>query len=134
MKSILSETNNLWGSSFFPKHLKFYVGFGNEEKNWENIFRFQIIAFELVALNTRFYWDRILFTGFPYVKKQSQHFRYYSDRTFQVHFLSEWSRNMTNILPLKFKQCFGVFNMLTSQKCSDTRLFRHLSNLAFCSL
>ena len=34
---------------------KFYLGFRNEEKNSEEIFRFQIIAFELVGLNTRFY-------------------------------------------------------------------------------
>ena len=35
------------------------------------------IAFKLVALNTRFYWERILVIGCQYVKKQSQDFRYY---------------------------------------------------------
>ena len=30
---------------------------------------FDIIAFELVALNTRFYWERILLIGFQYVNK-----------------------------------------------------------------
>ena len=35
------------------------------------------IAFELVALNTRCYWERILVIGCQYVKKQSQDFRYY---------------------------------------------------------
>ena len=37
----------------------------------------QIIALELVALNTRFYWERILFIFFQYFNKQSQDFRYY---------------------------------------------------------
>ena len=31
-------------------------------------------------------------------------------------------------------QCFWPFNMLTVHKCSDTRLFGHLSNPAFCNL
>ena len=37
----------------------------------------QIIALELVALNTRFYWQRILLILFQYFNKQSQDFRYY---------------------------------------------------------
>ena len=37
----------------------------------------EIIAFELVALNTRFYWERMPFIGYQYVNKQSQDFRYY---------------------------------------------------------
>ena len=35
---------------------------------------FEIIAFEFVALNTRFYWERILVIGCQYVNKQSQDF------------------------------------------------------------
>ena len=88
----------------------------------------------MVALNTGLYWQRILFIRCQYVNKQSWDFRYYEDRIFQAHFLSDWSRNMTKILLPGFKQCFGPFNMLTTHKCSDTGLFRHLSNLAFCSL
>ena len=38
---------------------------------------------------------------------------------------------MTKILPRRFKQCYGPFNMLTVHTCSDTGLFRHLSNPAF---
>ena len=40
-------------------------------------FHFKIIAFELVALNTGFYWDRILVIECQYVNKQSQDFRKY---------------------------------------------------------
>ena len=40
-------------------------------------YHLEIIAFELVALNTRFYSERILVIGGQYVKKQSQDFRYY---------------------------------------------------------
>ena len=36
-----------------------------------------IIAFKLVPLNTRFYWERILVIGGQYVNKQSQDFGYY---------------------------------------------------------
>ena len=41
---------------------------------------------------------------------------------------------MRKILPCRFKQGFGVFNILTAHKCSDTGLFRLLSMSAFCSL
>ena len=40
-------------------------------------FSYDIITFELVALNTRFYWERMLVIGCQYVNKQSQDFRYY---------------------------------------------------------
>ena len=40
-------------------------------------FDFSIIAFELVLLNTSFYWESTLVIGFQYVNKQSQDFRYY---------------------------------------------------------
>ena len=48
------------------------------QKKVEKIFLdFETIAFELVLLKTRFYWDRILVIGCQYVKKQSQDFRYF---------------------------------------------------------
>ena len=37
---------------------------------------FETIAFELVALNTGFYWERILVIACYYVNKQSQDFKY----------------------------------------------------------
>ena len=44
----------------------------NAKKIEKIFFGFDIIAFELVALNTRFYWERILVIGCQYVNKQSQ--------------------------------------------------------------
>ena len=40
-------------------------------------FDLEIIAFELVALNTRFYWEKILVIGSHYGNKESQDFRYF---------------------------------------------------------
>ena len=37
----------------------------------------EIIAFELVALNTRFYWENILVIGCHYANKESQDFIYF---------------------------------------------------------
>ena len=48
-----------------------------QEKFDQTFFDFEMIAFELVVLNTRFYWERILVIGCQYVNKQSQGFRYY---------------------------------------------------------
>ena len=87
----------------------------------EQIFFYtEIIAFELVALNTRFYWERILVTWCQYLNKQSQNFRYYGKGLFGPDFVSEWSKNMKKILSCRFMQCFGPVNMLTIHKCSDT--------------
>ena len=48
------------------------------KKKVEKIFLdFEIIAFELVRLNPRFYWERIIVIGCQYVNKQSQDFRYF---------------------------------------------------------
>ena len=48
------------------------------KKKVEKIFLdFEIIAFELVRLNTRFYWEKIVVIGCQYVNKQSQDFRYF---------------------------------------------------------
>ena len=40
---------------FFLKVFQFYVDSGNGKKNKKIIFDLEIIAFQLVALNTRFY-------------------------------------------------------------------------------
>ena len=48
-----------------------------QKNNQKIFFDLQIIAFELVALNTRFYWERILVIGYQYVQKQPEDFRYY---------------------------------------------------------
>ena len=37
---VVSETKNLWGSSFFPKDLEFNLDFKNAAKNWEKVFCF----------------------------------------------------------------------------------------------
>ena len=48
------------------------------EKEMEHFFlNFEIIAFELVALNTRFYLGSILVVGRQYINKQPQDFRYF---------------------------------------------------------
>ena len=48
------------------------------EKQIQKIFfPFETIAFEWVALNMRFYCEKILFIGCQYVNKHSQDFIYY---------------------------------------------------------
>ena len=37
----------------------------------------EIIAFQLVALNARFYWENILVIGCQYGKKESQDVKYF---------------------------------------------------------
>ena len=105
-----------------------------QQKTQLIFFDYEIITFELVALDTRFYWEIIHVIGCQYVNKMSQDFRYYYQRIFRGDSFSEWSRNITKILPWRFKESFGPFSMLTVHKCSDIGIFRHLRNLAICSL
>ena len=58
---------------------------------------------------------------------------------FGAESLSECQKNMTKILPCRFKQFFELFNTLTVHKCSTSVLtvhkcFRHLQNPTFSSL
>ena len=48
-----------------------------QKKIQKIFFDLEIIVFEFVALNTRFYWERMFVIGCQYVNKQSQDFRYY---------------------------------------------------------
>ena len=59
-KSLISEIQNLWGSSCFPKYLKFNLDFKNAYKNWQNYFCFPencgwIGIFKLSLLRTRYF-------------------------------------------------------------------------------
>ena len=133
MESIILETNLLWGSSFFPKYSKFYVDFGNTENNSENIFRFlnnciwigcvkhSLLLRENTSHRLSICWQNV--SRFKLLLRQN----------FSSSFFSYWWKNTKKILRCWFKQCFGPLNMLTAHKCSDTGLFRHLSNPAFSS-
>ena len=46
-----------------------------QNKLQKMFFGFEIIAFELVALNNRFYWENILVIGIQYANKESEDFR-----------------------------------------------------------
>ena len=48
-----------------------------QKKIQKIFFDLELIAFELIALNTRFYLERTLIIGCQYVNKQSQDMRYY---------------------------------------------------------
>ena len=48
-----------------------------QEKIQKIFFDFEIIAFELVPLDARFYWEKIRVIGCQYLNKQPQDFRYY---------------------------------------------------------
>ena len=67
----------MWGSTSFRNNPKFHVDSGNSKKDREKIFGFEIIDFELVALNTSFYWENILVIGCHYANEGSQDFRYF---------------------------------------------------------
>ena len=71
-----SVRNHNWGSTFFWNYPKFYVDSGKSKKIEQIFFGFEIIAVELVALNTGFYWERILVILRQYVNKESQDLRH----------------------------------------------------------
>ena len=48
-----------------------------QQKTQQIFFVFEIIAFELVALDPRFYCERLVVIGCHYLNKLGQDFRYY---------------------------------------------------------
>ena len=64
-----------------------------EKKIEKMFFGFEIIAFELVALNIRFYWENILVIGSHYANKESQDFKYFLKSVYGADFLWELSKN-----------------------------------------
>ena len=60
-----------------------------QKKIMKRFFDFEIIVFDMVALGTRFYRERILFVVCQYVNKQAEDFRSYEKRTFWANFRSE---------------------------------------------
>ena len=48
-----------------------------QKKIEKSFFGFEITAFELVALNIRFYWENILLIVIHYANKESEDFRYF---------------------------------------------------------
>ena len=74
-----------------------------QEKLQKIFFGLEIIAFQLVALNTRFYRGRILVIGSRYVNKQCQNLKYFYEKIFELFFFSELSTNMENMMSCRFK-------------------------------
>ena len=74
---------NFWKKTTFEADLVFqsilnFVQISEMQKKIEKtFFDSEIIAFQLIALNTRFYWEAIQFIGCQYGNKMSQDFRYY---------------------------------------------------------
>ena len=134
MQSIIWNINNFRGSYFSLKYSKFDVHYGNVEKIKKIFFDFEIITFELVSLKTRFYWKRILLIASQYANKQSQVSHTTTTEFVELISFPNDRKNMTKILQGRFQQSLRHFNMLTLHNCSDTLLFRHLSNRASSSL
>ena len=76
------------GNLFFQSIQNFMQIPEMQQESEKIFFDFEIIAFELFAIDTCFCWERILVIGCQYVKKQSQDFRYYQNRIFGEDFLS----------------------------------------------
>ena len=91
-----------------------------QKKIQKIFFDLEIIVFEFVALNTRFYWERMLVIGCQYVNKQPQDFRPYNNRIFGADLPAEWLKKLRKKLSCRYKRSLGHFNMFTVQKCSDT--------------
>ena len=63
---------------FFFQSIANFIQISEMQKKIKKIsFDFEIIAFELVALTTRFYWGRVLVIRSQYINEQCQDFRYY---------------------------------------------------------
>ena len=104
-KQIMSEAH------LFFKVFEILYRFWICRKNSENTFRFGIAAFEVVALNTRFYWERILVTRVNMLTNSLKIWDITKADIFELIFFESVKETMTIILLWKFNQCLGPFNM-----------------------
>ena len=70
------EKKAFQADTFFQSIPNFMQIFKMQKKIEEIFVDMEIFEFELVALEIRFYWERILVIGCEYVNKQSQDFRH----------------------------------------------------------
>ena len=130
MQSLISKMHNLWGSSSFWKCSTFYVDFRYTARNWEKIVcfldncssfgscKFFLVRREYLSLAVNVLTNthrspntlKRLLPNSVFAKVMKQY-----DRSALVNF-------------------FRLFNMLTVERCSETTLFRDLTNHIFCSL
>ena len=99
------------------------------QKKIEKIFfDFEIIAFELVVLDTRFYWERILV---PAVNMLTNSLKI-SDTT-KIEFFQLISFHSDQKIWKKYCRAdlSNLSDMLTFHECFEMLLFRHLSNPLF---
>ena len=127
---IISETQKLWGSSFFSKYSKFKLDFKNWARNWEKVyFRRKLLRnwYRYIA-SIR---NRALFIASQYVNKQTQNLACQQERIFRTQLTWQWPVNMIEVMWCIFQQCLGTFTMLLLEGSSETGLFRHLSDYVF---
>ena len=127
MWSIISQTNNCKGSCFFSRYSKFYVDCENGEENGENIFWLGDNCIWIGCVNHSLLLRVNTCIGCQYDNKKSEGFRYYLSRVSWANFLSDWRKNIREILACRFMQFFRPFNMLTVHKYSHTGIFWHVS-------
>ena len=127
-QSITSKIQNLWGSTFDSKFLKFNLNFKNAAKNSERVFSFSdnciwIGIVKLSLLRTQY------FSSAANVLTSSPKILHVNKRDFfQLSWFWQWSMNMLICLWCRFQQCLGTFIMLLVEGSSETWLFRQLSN------
>ena len=134
MLSIVSDRNNLSGSSFSRKYRKFYADFGNPEKSSQNNFRFLDNCIWIGCVKHSLLLRENTFHRVSICKRTVSRFQILLRENFSSWFFFILIIKYDKILPYWFKQCFWPLNMLTAHKCSGLGIFRHLSNSPFCSL
>ena len=110
-ESVTWEIQNLWGSSFFSKYLKYNLDFQNTVTNWVKVFRFwdNCIWIGIVKLSL---WEQDTCHRQPMCYKKFQDLACQSQRLFLTKLPWYWSMNMKKPLWSRFKQCLGTFTML----------------------
>ena len=123
LESLISEIQNLWGSSFFSKYSKFNLDFENVVKNWEKVFSFSgnRTWIGIVKLS-------LLRTGYSYLQANVLSFCMSIREIFPTQLTWRWSMNMIKVLWRRFQQCLGTCVMLLVERSSETGLFKYLSN------
>ena len=130
MQSVISKIHSLWGSSFFSKCSKFDLNFRDAAKNWGKIISF-------LDNCSWIQWGKIFLLRREYMTSGDKMLA----NTRRISDTLRWTlSNLTFAKVTKqshgsaVMEIFRLFNMLTVARCSQARLFTHLTNYIFCRL
>ena len=127
-ESVISEIDQVWGSHFFWKCLKFNVDFKNAKTSSQNNFCFWDNCIWIGSLKLSLLIIKRFSSAIDMLTNSLRTLHITKRDFFPTHLPPQWSINMVYVMSFRFQQCLVPLTMLLVEESSETGLFRHLFN------